>query len=300
MRRGNSPQLIFSNSGQLVAFCTGADATAEHECGSARLQEALCGAPYDEQALLEQLRRKEPVVYPSLVQRKLITRTERSSGGEGLQFIEVPSSADQPAQAILGYARHHLMHFKDELRFPSSTGGLSDDIDVAGAWDDESFAIRVRGDKKVKELKRFYEAMLAGDCLFAGTFFKAPAKYRNLSGVLIARQSLLNQESVEAISEAQAEFESKMRLKAIDDIAALRQEMRAAAKVGGAYQDPGYLWMAWANKEETHAVYCLNPGYRVKADYFGPYTRQELLDWAATNFSYELKPKAEKRVKRAA
>ena len=46
----------------------------------------------------------------------------------------------------------------------------------------------------------------------------------------------------------------------------------------------------WADEQESKVVYGFNPGYQMKATYYGPYTKEELLTWAEANGSYELKP----------
>ena len=43
MRRGNQPRVVLNEGGAIMAICTGSDACAEHEQGSATLMSALTG-----------------------------------------------------------------------------------------------------------------------------------------------------------------------------------------------------------------------------------------------------------------
>ncbi len=280
MRRGYDARLILNAQGALVAFATGADFTAEHEGGSRPLMTALCDEPSLDERVLADLRAGRPVRYPSVLERKRVTRNLNQ-----LQFIEMPGVPDkEPPQALLGYARQPLHVYKSELEFPRFARP-DVDCDVVGAWDSKSFALRVRGIEKVRALRTFFYAMRSSDVVFAGTFM--PDRPR-LKGVVMAREDLLGEESLAQMPQAQSQYESTMRLKARDDSTELTREMLKVCGRPSAHF--GFLWAAWKDADESEVVYRLNPGYGIKAQYGGPYTRQQLLDWAAAGFEYELKP----------
>jgi hypothetical protein len=169
----------------------------------------------------------------------------------------------------------------EDLVFSTWTSPTHDN-DVAGAWDERSFAIRVRGARYVTALRRFYEDLRQGQVMFAGSFFERPS--RHLTGVILANTRYLTPEDRETLALAQTRHESMMRLKARDDSAQLMHEMREAAGGRGHF---GHIWILWKDAAESDVLYGLNPGWQVKAQY-GRYTRAELLMWAAGNYAHEL------------
>lgn len=278
MRQGFYANLVLSNSGNLVAVSTGSDATTEHEIGIKPLLASMTNSFVDEDFLVKKL--KSPLrrfaKYPDLAESRRIVRLP-----EQYQFIETGTS--QEPQAWLGVASSPLTNWERELplhqKFSSSA-----DQDVSGAFDDRSFGIRVRGKKYVKALRQFDQAMRAGDVMFAGLFFNRPGMH--LSGLVLANRKFLSDADKQAIQKAQAEWESKLRLKARDDSVEL---MRQVASLSGRSYF-GHLWAKWADAQESSVVYGLNPSNDTPADYLGPYTREQLLDWARAKMAYTLSP----------
>lgn len=273
IRRGFDAKLVFSNSGNLIAISTGSDACTEHEQGSKPLQSALCTAFDQDKSLIERLRQGEVVDYPQLAETKRLTKQL-----DKVQFI-LNEEADVP-EAILGYSAYPLSRFvQTELSFP----GFSGDTNVAGAWSDDSFAIRVRGKRYVKALQGFYKALLAGKVMFGGTFFRLDM---HLAGVVLVNSTFIDDESKKAVKEAQLKYESDLRLKAKDDTNELFKEMREVSGMPNYYF--GHLWVRWLDADESGVGYFLNPSYQAEAEYGGPYTREQLLYWAKSGFSYRL------------
>jgi hypothetical protein len=283
MRRGTNPRLLWDAEGHLVAFGTGSDACAEHECGSRPMLQALTDGVQQNDALVDALRQARTVVYPSLLEQRRIVRHDL------LQFIEVPATAEARCEAYFGFARCPLTECRNELNFPHPAFSRGMNVDLAGAWSENSFAIRVRGEKLVTALRDFYQDVRKGHGVFAGLFLRGAM----LTGVVVANERRLTEEHRAGLSRAQAEYESKLRLRSRDDSAALAREMMAVHPKGASHSSaPGYLWAVWADKEESEVRYALNPGYGIPADYCGPYTRQQLLDWAASGYGYQLTNKA--------
>jgi hypothetical protein len=277
MRRGYESKLVFSKSGNLVAFATGSDHCAEHECGSKPLMSALTDSRVSEEWALAELRKGKTPVYPDILESKRI-----SSFPQQLQFIV--TAGDVP-EAWLGYDRHTLTDYSNELRFYD----LKDqDPNVAGAWDERSFAIRVRGKKYVKALKAFHQSLLAGNVAFAGTFFKRDGD--RLGGVVLADLTKVSDDDRKAVKVAQEKMESGLRLKARSEADVLT---RTLAEALGRYV--GFLWPVWKDHQvDGEVVYAMNPGYDINADYYGPYTKEQLLNWAKGKCSYQLSPEFRK------
>jgi len=300
MRKGFDAAVVLDKNGEIFAISTGADATSEHETGSKPMQQALCQPSYkrpepgllnklahavgiaenvvltDEQ-LIASLRKGEPVEYPALIDRKQI-----SQNLDKLHFV-VGEENGTPV-AVFGYSPRGV----DAFRIEHPEIRLYPREECTGAWDEREFAFKVSGQDMVDKLKRFAEKAQAGDALFAGTFLENFAD-RRLAGVIIAVKSGLSQDHLEAVAAAQAEWEATLRLKArsrVDELNALcrKHESRPHAA------SPGYMWPVWTKGADSDVAYGLNPGYQVKADYWGPYTFEELEQWILAEIKYHLKP----------
>ncbi len=282
MRKGFEPRLVFTRAGNLVAIATGSDACAEHEQGAKPLLNALASYSDEDDALVAALRAGKSVSYPSIFDKARISKQPAE-----LQFVE-RLKGDVP-EAILGLSRQVLDWSDRELDYGWN---MRDEPQaVAGAWESSSFAVRVRGAKHVKALRSFYEDLWAGRCYFGGKFYEAPGGER-LGGVVLVNGKFLGDDTKERVTKAQALYESNLRLKAKDDVAELHRELQAIFKSNAhlSSMNLGYFWVVWSNGPDSEIRYALNPGYRVKAQYWGPYTREQILDWARAGCSYELKP----------
>lgn len=291
MRRGYDPKILMDKKGRIFGFATGADACAEHECGSQEMQSTLCqGARMvgsrEEANFLATLRRKlsgeksiierflpeKELVYPQLIERKRI-----DSNLDKLQFVKEELNGVSVAMFGLSKYEKEIRLDHRELNF------FKEDVNVAGAWDSGSFAISVRGEKMVKKMEDFAEAIKAGDGIFAGTFLENHDG-EHLAGVIIVRDSMLRPEHRAAIGKAQVDFEEKLRLAArsrLPELEALRNEMQRRAK--GTHW-PGYLWAVWKDGVvDGEVLYALNPSYGIDAPYWGPYDFDQLAKWITTD-----------------
>jgi hypothetical protein len=275
MRRGYNAALVFDVAGHLVAIATGSDACTEHECGSKSLMSALCEQLNVDGAVVAALKAGRSVLYPDLLQSKMITRQVTQ-----VQFREIKSD---PPQALLGFAQNPLERYVDDLQFLSLESDIRDNT-VVGAWGENCFAIRVRGEAYVAALREFHAALLNKQVAFAGTFFKRSSQ--SLSGVILADTRYLSDADRSEIAEAQKKHESNLRLKARDESDRISGELNRLS--GKRYS--GYLWAVWKDREESDVLYALNPGYQVRAQYYGPYTKEELRAWAEAQCAYDLKP----------
>jgi hypothetical protein len=303
MRKGYDPRLILDKRGEIFAIATGSDACTEHECGSAALQEALCvqdePAPgfltriaqkfgqenptpqLSESALIALLRDNKLTTYPSLLERKRIVRQL-----DKVTFLE--GVEDGVRVAVLGYSPGTPITLDErELRIWSHDGKQ----ELTGAWDSRSFAFKVQGDKLVRKLKNFYEALLAKDVVFSGLFLSGSFKAQ-LAGVVLSRESALRPEHMVSLAKAQSEWETALQLKALSRVDELTEAYRDECKKGNRYARlPGYIWPLWKdNIPGSPVVYGLNPSYSTDAAYYGPYTYEQLLDWMRAEKKDRLEP----------
>lgn len=298
MRQGSNAKLVFDKHGQIFAIATGSDACAEHECGSKELQSVLCGTPEVEttpygriraamtgaavpmtdEEVVDALRSGKAFAYPTLIDRKRIARNLDqlvfAVGEENGHPVAVFGYGYQGADTICTDHRQLISYKKAE---------------VVGAWDQRSFAIKVYGDKLVKKLQKFANTVMEGDGVFAGTFLTKHGK-EELTGVVIALQSALRPEHRKEISDAQSKWEANMRLKAqsrADELARISWDKKAHPHAAS----PGFIWPVWKDGVVDGEVrYALNPGYQVDAQYWGPYTFEQLHDWIIAAKKFPLKP----------
>lgn len=210
MRKGNRPSLLLTPAGEIFAIATGSDATAEHEWGCAPLMRELTGCePLTRQVAASGLRSKPEGDIPDVLAGRHITRDlDALVFEEGVEHPVADPAAAEPV-AVLGYsARHRLSHLLEfrELAFPR----FGHDSGLAGAWDDSSFAFKVRGQDNVERLRRFYQAMQQGKAMFAGLFLDdIPGVHA--AGVIICNTEHLNDEHRAAMDVARERFREGVR-----------------------------------------------------------------------------------------
>lgn len=292
MKQGNTPRILFAPDGEIFAISTGSDHCAEHECGSAAMQEHLCqGATLEktqERKLLQRIRRhldaqaswlgkvfSRGVSYPELLERKRLARNLQA-----VHLVQGSWKGEKVASVI--FSRHGAPNVP--MTF--------DENGLFGAWDERNFAFGVHGDELADKLVRFHQRLQAGGALFAGTFLNETLAHADrLNGVIIALEGYLTAEHRLALDKAQLEWEANMRLKARSRLPELEAALRAAQEKGLKTRYPGYLWPVWLDHQvDGDIAYALNPGHGVKAGYWGPYSYEELLQWCLDENKAELQP----------
>lgn len=307
MRKGYEPAMFLNKKGRMFGFCTGSDACAEHEVGSRSMQEALCArsGPSDEE-VIRSLRNRDSFgsrltqaiglsgafSYPQLLERKAL-----SGNLDHIAFLEgQDKKTGEPVAMIHFSARGQAPNLED----PELNLGFQKT--VAGAWDEHGFAFKVWGEKAVKKLQAFHQSLLAGNGVFAGTFLESHDGVRP-SGVTIVDRTLLRGEHLAEIKNAQEKWEADMRLKArseLDDFYLRVQKVRRDSPTARHIDFPGFIWPVWRDEVDGEIAYALNPGYRVKAPYYGPYDLAQLERWTLAENKFDLTPlpKAEALVAR--
>lgn len=282
MRRGFNPFLSLTKKGEIFAIVTGSDATAEHENGSERMQSMACSraANGSDCDLIKDHRAGKKIQYPQLLDRKKMDKNlneirfiEGVVEGKSAAAIVFDSHFDE--KKPLGKYRELMFGYKDE---------------VAGAWDESSFAFMVSGEKMIEKLKVFHGKLQTGDGLFAGTFLKN-LKEGHISGVVIALESELRPEHHQKIKEAQLEYEVNIRLKSGSRVTELEELSRSKNSFNK--DCPGYMWPIWKDRvADSEIVYGVNP-YNEKSGlipYFGPYEFEDLKKWILAEEKFKLTP----------
>ncbi len=294
MRKGYDPAMFLNKKGRMFGFCTGSGPCSEHEQGSRSMQEALCRKDgLSDEQLIKKLRQagvsanasslaSVSFVYPSLLDRKLIAFD--------LKRVALLEGKDKKTGEPVA-----MIHFSANGRAPNLEDGelsLGYQKKVAGAWDQHGFAFKVWGEKDVKRLQSFHASMLAGDAVFAGTFLKSHDGVQ-ASGVTIVDRTLLRGEHLAEIKKAQDKWEADMRLKADSKLYAFYERFSRARQKDPEARHidlPGSLWAVWRNEVDGEIAYALNPGYRVKAPYYGPYDLEQLERWTFAEKKFDLVP----------
>jgi hypothetical protein len=274
MRRAYEGKLVFSVSGNLVAIATGSDFCAEHEHGAKPLMTCLTNHADSEGDIIAALKNGEHPDYPKQLETKRIVKFP-----DTLVFEVKEGDVPEATLAFMAYSRRSIADYENELRFIEDV--KRQDPNLACAWSDRDFGIRVRGKKYVRGLKAFYEALRAGNVVFAGKFFQREGE--RLSGLVLADLTKLGEKDKAAAAEAQVKWESELRLKA-------RSEANDISCALNQVRNVGHIWPMWKDGTESEVVYGLNPGHAVDADYWGPYSKEQLLAWGKAKFSYRLTP----------
>jgi hypothetical protein len=302
MRKGDKAVILFNKRGDIFALSTGADACTEHEWGSKKMQEALSGASVGhvlpegfvasaaaslglsktelrEDQLVATMRAGKKVEFAPLLERKTLRHNL-----DKLVFLRGEEKG-KPV-AVFGYAPRSSSITLDHRELPF----WREEDEVVGAWDEETFAWKVRGQRLVDKLERFVEKVRAGDGVFAGTFLKEVHK-ESLSGVMLALKSDLRPEHRTAIATAQATWEGDQLLKAMSRTDEMREVRHERQKVNSRACLPGHIWPFWkGNVVGGEVLYRLNPGSGVDAQYGGPYTFEQLKDWIVADKKVPLRP----------
>ena len=283
MRKGYEPAIFLDKKGRMFGFCTGSDACSEHEMGSRPMQEALCrrAGPSDEE-VIHALRKKGSVEYPQLLDRKTL-----SNNLDRIIFLEGRDKKTGEPVAMIHFSQYNMA--------PSLENGelsLGYKKSVSGAWDEHGFAFKVWGDKDVRRLQAFHASMRAGNAVFAGTFMESHGGER-ISGVAIVDRTLFRGEHLAAIKGAQEGWEADMRLKArsgLDEFYERVSRARRNDPDAKHLEFPGHLWPVWRDHVDGEIAYALNPGYRVKAPYYGPYDLEQIERWTLAKSKFDLVP----------
>jgi len=144
MRRGNDPS-FWVEDGQVLGINLGADFTAEHEWGIARIRESLRIRNPEDDTVLGIDRRAVTQVPDKIIHRKVA----------GSAVLIMPK---------YDHTDHSSLNDKD---LTGMELGLRPKQDLTAAWDESSFGIRVRGPENIGYLAEIVTHLMEKDaCVF--------------------------------------------------------------------------------------------------------------------------------------
>ena len=271
MRRAtHDVAFLIHEDGTLGGFTLGFDFCAEHEFGVKTMKRALGisgGLGVEGRTMTQQ---------PATVQFDTYKRTQRKQRGtrkapakDPAAVLMVHAHADRsdPGQSIKDRVRFMCRDGLDFHAEPHDTYYNAERDTVAAAWDENGFAIHVRGSENVQRLEELAEAIKRNDMALADPGGMGFADRRGL-GVIIASR----------IPEA-------MRAKTLADDEDY-QRMLSTAEATGIEQllkDAGKRFYAlsprWADDTKQDVRFWLNPAeqHTYKSGWF---TVEELKQWA--------------------
>lgn len=313
MRKGNTANVLLDNQGEILAIGTGSDFCAEHECGSMPMQRLFCrpvapivspmtGKEVAMSELLIELRGNQQFFdgyfngtlnfeFPQLLERKRISNNlDKIVFGMGVSCEGEPIGI-LACNTSLEYAAKKLNYFGTQSVFNDKTRKWDrTEACVAGAWDEETFALAVKGEDLIAKLARFTEKLQSGQGLFAGTFLRT-GDGADLQGVIVMDIEGLKPEHQAEIDIAQAEFESTLVLNSHQASTLVNQANQTHRGLGHSF-----VWNVWHPEEEhiresdflarckasghTPKVVCaINPdaSLRDSLSYGGPYPAEDLI-----------------------
>lgn len=175
-------QLVLNNAGQLVALAMGSHPFEPAVRRPAGLVAKLCAMPTTKEAILQKLHAGINVEdFPNLLEEARLTLNLPEMG------FSVAGYAD-PVKALLWFGDFDLARFGGQLEFPSAAAPGADE-NLAAAWNDEGFAVWVRGEKYVKALQEFHQAILDRKVVFADWFFTPDG----FAGPVLANETLVSE-----------------------------------------------------------------------------------------------------------
>ncbi len=264
MRRSYDPVVELYN-GQIAVIASGCDACTEHECGIKPLLEHFTDGAYAKDVAIAK-KLGEIRSSPDIVESRRIKKNLDS-----IKLIE-------GKRITIGYGSEHcLTENNPELSPLRYTFNKDKNLSLTAAWDEYSFAFSAVDPKLKESLKRFYNKIQQGKIGFVGLFVE---NKQSLSGIILGDLDLISKQNVK---KAQAEFDRTVLLHELSRVDELNDLLH---KTSSGWS---YIWPIW---HKDTVVYAINPLYNTKANYYGPYTFDEMTNWLKTGCNYHLKPKA--------
>jgi len=267
MRKGYDHKVL-EIDGVFWGFCLGADFTSEHEWGIKGLYRSF-GIPEETKKLgvksckasffpEDEIHFKEDGKEAVLVLRRCM----RYCSADFLKLWDEGSVED-------------VCKVLAELYYSGGGfGGDDKDPDLSTAWSENDFGIRVRGDKKIAQLKELYEAMKKKNIcfLFLGGYLIGNA------GLCICIADKVPEELNQQMIEKQKE---DRKLKKADEKTDAKSHLKMIlANAGKQYFALSPRWSPKGrNKTKYDITYLLNPMGQDKYKW-GEFTVEELLQWA--------------------
>lgn len=148
MQNTQQARLVLNADGRIVALALGSHPGAQGQVRPATLASMLCAKSCSKEEVLKRMEAGDSSVKaPNLLENARLIRT--------LDEVRFSGTGSAEPKAILWFAGFDLHRFNGQLDFPS-VDSTDADSNVAAAWNDEGFAVCVRGEQYVRALQQFH------------------------------------------------------------------------------------------------------------------------------------------------
>lgn len=292
MQRGYDPVIALGRDGMIAGVALGADCTSEHEWGIDDLRSKFCSGGFTTRDLENKLDASGEV--PDF---DLKTRDHINKNLEGIELVE-----EDGFVTITTYNREFarpIFHRVGKDKLHSADAHYQEEVNkakgsLATEWSGQNFRFcnALYGDEKLmKKLRKFHEQIQAQNCAFfsvrCGLWSGREGSIA--SGLTIVDRTRLSYAQHNYWRVMESELRERLVLRKHSRLDVILQRFRDGELSKHGYIDAGFFWPMWEDKKtKTKVVYGLNPGYQVKADYFGPYTEGQLTRWFDHDMKYKL------------
>lgn len=271
MRRAtHDVQWIKDENGQLLGLSLGYDFCAEHEFGVKRMKQDLGisgGEGIEGRTMTQQPRLASYFEYERTRKKKRGTRKAPPKDPAAV-FIVGGYCGDHSAERTMAERISYVC--RDGLDFYAEEHDNWYDPNrdqLAVAWDENGFAIHVRGKENIENLTQLREHMANMDMALADPSGMGWVDRAGLALVIASRVD------PKARAEILAQDRAHKKLMDAAEATGIEEELKAAGKRYYA------LSPAWKDSSETELTFYLNPSEQQKYNY-GWYNLEQLRQWA--------------------
>jgi len=208
MQNTQHAQLVLNAAGRIVGLALGSHPGTQGQIRPTPLASRLCATSCSKEAVLERLEAGDSSVKaPNLLEAARLTRN--------LDEVRFSGTGSAEPKAILWFAGFDLHRFNGQLDFPA-VGRAGADGNVVAAWDDEGFAVCVRGEQYVRALQQFHQAIQERKVVFAEWFFT----HEKFGGMVLADETLVDERDRMVIRTLQRESEESLKRELADAMTA--------------------------------------------------------------------------------
>jgi hypothetical protein len=265
MRRGNDPEVLLID-GKFVGFNLSADYCSEHEWGIKKIDAAWSRNPETHKLI------------PNEEALKNLFFAVSKCGEYALLYFAHFYFYKRDKIPVNGANKKALLKFNNELHLsdlPTYRKPEEGDFKrskIASAWDEDEFALLVKGKELVEKLQQVYEALKKGD---AAIWLGGGQVFKN-AGFCMAIYSLLPKEVIE---QWKTVYEDRAKLNAASENTGILKKVKEA-KLGYFALSPKWIEGFNLKGQETKhpVIYWLNPMDQDKNNY-GWFTVEDLEDW---------------------
>lgn len=199
MQNTQHAQIVLNAEGRVVALALGSHPGTQGQMRPVTLASMLCEKSCSKETVLEKMEAGDTSVKaPNLLDNARLTRN--------LDEVHFSGTGSAEPKAILWFAGFDLYRFNGQLDFPP-VGSEDADSNVVAAWNDEGFAVCVRGEQYVRALQQFHQAIQARKVVFAEWFFT----HEKFGGMVLADETLVDERDRMVIRTLQRESEESLK-----------------------------------------------------------------------------------------